>query len=100
MIHLEGFNSRGKPGEMEELLGRLIPYWRTRGFEVHVYARQYSFGNKEFYLSTWIDSMGDIDGWEKIAQGEEQGQKLMAEMVALATDFEAIVIGELYPPEK
>jgi len=40
MWHVETFNSRGRPGEMETVLRRALIYWRSRGFTVRVYVTQ------------------------------------------------------------
>lgn len=99
MYHVEWFNSKGKPGEMEALLKRVLTYWRCRGFEVWAFARQYALGPKEFCLVTKMEEFGDIDDWAERAQGEPAGEALMIELVSMVDDIQAAVVDEIAPPD-
>jgi hypothetical protein len=93
--HVETFNSRGNPGEMEALLRRALPYWRSKGFAVRVFVRQYSLGPAEFWLLTKLDSYGDFDRWPAMALGDPEGQEIMTELLRLAESMTASVVKEL-----
>ncbi len=95
MYHVEYFNSKGKPGEMEALLKQVLSYWRCRGFEVKVYQRQYSLGPKEFCLVTKMEEIGDMDDWAEKAQSEPDGQALMIALTSMVSDIEAGVYDEI-----
>jgi hypothetical protein len=95
MWHVETFNSRGKPGEMEAILQRTLRYWRSRGFNVKVFVTQYSLGPAEFWLCTEMESFGALDRWPEMATGEEEGRQLMGELLGMAQGFRASVIKEL-----
>ena len=64
MWHVETFDSRGAPGEMEALLEhRLLPWFRSRGFTVHAFITQASLGECQYWLATEMTSFADIDTW-------------------------------------
>ncbi len=94
MWHVEAFDSRGAPGEMEALLrDRLLPYFRDRGFNVRAFVTQASLGERQFWLATEIDGFADIDGWP--ARAGEDGAAIIADLLRLATGIRASVIAEL-----
>ena len=94
MWHVEAFDSRGAPGEMEALLrDRLLPYFRDRGFNVRAFATQASLGERQFWLATEIDGFADIDGWP--ARAGEDGAAIIVDLLRLATGIRASVIAEL-----
>ena len=94
MWHVETFDSRGEPGEMEALLrDRLLPYFRTRGFNVRAFATQASLGERQFWLATEIERFGDIDEWP--ARAGDEGNAIIADLLRLAGDIKASVVAEL-----
>ena len=94
MWHIETFDSRGAPGEMEALLrDRLLPYFRERGFNVRAFATQASLGERQFWLATEIAGFADIDGWP--ARAGEEGASIIAALLRLAVGIKASVIAEL-----
>jgi hypothetical protein len=93
--HVETFNSRGGPGEMEALLRRALAYWRSKGFTVKAFTRQYSLGSAEFWLFTELDSYGDFERWPAMATGDEEGREIMHELLRLAEGMSASVIKEI-----
>jgi hypothetical protein len=95
MWHVETFNSRGRPGEMEAVLRRALGYWRSRGFTVRVYVTQYSLGAAQFWLLTRLDRFGDFESWPAMATGEKEGQAIMHELLSLADGMTASVVAEL-----
>jgi hypothetical protein len=95
MWHVETFNSRGQPGEMEAVLRRALLYWRSRGFTVRVYVTQYSLGSAQFWLLTELDRFGDLERWPAMATGEPEGQAIMHDLLSLAADMTASVVAEL-----
>lgn len=95
MWHVETFNSRGRPGEMEAVLRRALTYWRNRGFTVRVYVTQYSLGPAQFWLLTKLDRFGDFEKWPAMATGEPEGEAIMQELLSVAEDMTASVVSEL-----
>jgi hypothetical protein len=94
MWHVETFDSRGGPGEMEALLRhRLLPYFRGRGFNVRVFVTQASLGEQQFWLATEIDGFADIDGWP--SRAGEEGAAIIADLLRLAVGIKASVVAEL-----
>jgi hypothetical protein len=94
MWHVEAFDSRGAPGEMEALLrDRLLPYFRDRGFNVRAFATQASLGERQFWLATEIDGFADIDGWP--SRAGEDGAAIIADLLRLAAGIRASVVAEL-----
>lgn len=97
MWHVETFNSRGAPGQMEDLLRRALVYWRARGFTVRVFVTQYSLGQRQFWLLTQLDRFGDLERWPAMATGDAEGTALMNELLSLADGMTASVVAELEP---
>lgn len=95
MWHIETFNSRGKPGEMEAILRRALAYWRSRGFKVKVYVTQYSLGPAEFWLFTELESFGDLDKWPEMAAGEAEGREILEQLLSTATGLTASIVKDL-----
>lgn len=95
MWHVETFNSRGKPGEMEAILKRALSHWRSRGFNVKVFVTQYSLGPAEFWLCTELETFGDFEKWPEMATGEQEGQEIMAHLLGMAQGLTASVVREL-----
>ncbi len=94
MWHVEGFNARGAPEEMEAFLrDRFLPYFRGRGFSVRVFVTQASLGPRQFWLATEMERFADIDGWQ--ARGGEDGAALIADLLARADAIQASVVAEL-----
>ncbi len=95
MWHVETFNSRGQPGEMEAVLRRALGYWRSRGFTARVYVTQYSLGAAQFWLLTQFDRFGDLERWPAMATGEPEGEEIMHDLLSLAEGMTASVVAEL-----
>jgi hypothetical protein len=93
--HVETFNSRGQPGEMEAVLRRALVYWRSRGFTVRVYVTQYSLGTAQFRLLTEFERFGDLERWPAMATSEPEWQALLHDLLSLASDMTASVVAEL-----
>jgi hypothetical protein len=94
MWHVETFDSRGVPGEMEALLEqRLLPWFRSRGFTVHAFVTQASLGERQFWLATEMRSFADIDGWAE--RGGTEGAAIIADVLRLAVGIQASVIAEI-----
>ncbi len=94
MWHVETFDSRGPPGEMEALLReRLLPYFRQRGFNVRAFSTQASLGPRQFWLMTEMERFGDIDDWA--ARAGEEGAAIITDLLTLAVGIKASVIAEL-----
>ena len=84
MLHLECFNARGDAEELEAFLrDRALPYWRKRGFRVEAYVTQYGLGEAQFWLTTEMDQMGDLDHWTEMNSGEPEGAKIMKHLIEL-----------------
>ncbi len=94
MWHVETFDSRGAPGEMEALLEqRLLPWFRSRGFTVHAFVTQASLGERQYWLATEMGSFADIDGWAE--RGGTEGAAIIADLLRLAVGIRASVIAEI-----
>jgi hypothetical protein len=94
MWHVETFDSRGAPGEMESLLEqRLLPWFRSRGFTVHAFTTQASLGERQYWLATEMASFADIDTWP--ARAGTEGAAIIADLLKLAVGIQASVIAEI-----
>lgn len=94
MWHIETFNSRGAPGEMEAVLQRALRCWRDRGFNVKVFVTQYSLGPAEFWLCTELESFADLDRWPEMATGDDEGREVMRDLLATAQGLKASIVKE------
>src|SRR3954447_6460249 len=98
MWHVETFDSRGAPGEMEALLEqRLLPWFRSRGFTVHAFATQASLGERQYWLTTEMANFADIDTWPE--RGGPEGAAIIADLLRLAVGIHASVIAEIGSPD-
>jgi hypothetical protein len=96
MYHVETMTPKGKQAELEAFFrDQALPYWRSRGFEVRVYATQASLGAGPVWLFTGMDSFGDLDRWPEMATGEPEGQRLMAQLLDMVTGLQASVIRDI-----
>ena len=95
MWHIETFNSRGNPGEMEAILSRALTYWRSKGFNVKVFVTQYSLGPAQFWLFTKLDSFADLDRWPALATGDDEGREIMEQLLRTAQGLTASIVQEL-----
>ncbi|RFU65142.1 hypothetical protein [Peribacillus glennii] len=87
MWHIEGFNSKLNTGELEtHLVEKCLPYWRERGFTVHVMQSQLGFGERSLWLLTGVDHFGSLDKWSELALAEPYGEQIMNELVAMLRD--------------
>ena len=95
MWHVETFNSRGNPGEMEAILKRALAYWRSRGFNAKAYVTQYSLGPAEFWLCTELHSFADLDRWPEMAAGEPEGREILEQLLRTAQGLKASIVKDL-----
>lgn len=95
MWHVETFNSTAPPGEMEAHLKRMLPYWRSRGFNVKVFVTQYSLGPAMFWLCTELNEWDDFSKWPEMATGDEEGQRLMDQLMRMQSSLQASVVKDL-----
>jgi hypothetical protein len=96
MYHVETMTPKGKQAELEAFFrDQALPYWRSRGFEVRVYATQASLGAGPVWLFTGMDSFGDLYRWPQMATGEPEGQRLMAQLLDMVTGLQASVIRDI-----
>lgn len=94
MWHVETFDSRGAPGEMDALLEqRLLPWFRSRGFTVHAFVTQASLGERQYWLATEMASFADLDTWPE--RGGTEGAAIIADLLQLAVGIRASVIEEI-----
>ena len=96
MYHVETMKPKGNQAKLEAFFReQLMPYWRNRGFEVKVYTTQHSLGDGPVWLFTGMDKFGDLDTWPEMATGEQEGERLMAQLLDMVTDLQASVIRDI-----
>lgn len=96
MWHVELFNSAGTWTDLAGLFQHeVLPYWRSRGFTVHLLTTQMGLGPRHFWLLTGLERFGSFDEWGERALGEERGRELMARIDALIVDKRAHVIRDV-----
>src|SRR5690606_19531097 len=96
MFHVEWFNSRGEPGELEEFFLRVaLPYWRRRGFSVKLFLTQHELGPREFWFVTQMEGFAALDRWPEMAAGEREGQAIMTRLLSLITVHRASIVKEV-----
>lgn len=84
MWHVERFNSTRPPGELEtHLVEKCLPYWRSRGFTIHVMQTELGLGPRALWLLTGMDRFGSLDQWEQMALAEPYGRQVMTELVTM-----------------
>jgi hypothetical protein len=94
MWHVEGFDARGDPAQMEAfLVERFLPYFREQGFSVRVFASRAKRGPRQFWLATEMDHFGSIDA--SPARAGDEGARLLAELLAGVDRLQAGVVEEL-----
>jgi len=99
MWHVETFESKVEPGVLEAFFKEeLLPYWRSRGFNVKVFVTQYSLGPAQLWLLTELDSMASFEGWPEMAEGEERGRDLMKRAVSMMGNVRGSVVRDLELP--
>jgi len=87
MWHVERFNSNRPAGELEaHLVQRCLPYWRSRGFTIHVCQSELGFGPRTLWLLTGADRFGSLDEWADRALAEPHGRQIMTELEAMLCD--------------
>ena len=97
--HVETFESKVDPRTLEAFFkDELLPYWRSRGFNVKVFVTQYSLGPAQFWLLTELASMGSFDEWPERAEGEPRGRALMNKVVNMMDNVRASVVRDLEMP--
>ena len=96
MWHVETFASKVAASVLAAFLkDELLPYMRTRGFNVKVFATQYALGPAQFWLLTELENMGSFDHWPEMAEGEPRGRELMDKITSMVTDVKASVVRDL-----
>lgn len=96
MWHVERFNSNRPVGELEEhLTQRCLPYWRSRGFTVHVMQSELGLGPRALWLLTGVDRFGSLDEWDERALAEPYGRRIMTELIAMLRDKVANLIRDV-----
>lgn len=101
MWHVETFDSKVEPGVLEDFFrNELLPYWRSRGFNVRVFVTQFSLGHAQMWLLTEMESMGSIDEWPALAAGEPRGRELMSKLGSMMTNIHASVVRDLENEER
>lgn len=94
--HVETFDSKVEPGVLEAFFkDELLPYWRSRGFNVKVFVTQYSLGPAQLWLLTELDNLGSFDKWPEMAEGEQRGRELMNRVVNMMTNVRGSVVRDL-----
>lgn len=94
MWHVEGFDATGDAEALSAWLSdHFLPYFRSQGFTVRVFATQAGLGPRQFWLLTEIDGFGDIDDWQ--ARAGEEGARLIRELLSRTTRLTAGVVGEI-----
>jgi hypothetical protein len=94
MWHVEGFDARDQPSELERfLIDVFLPYFRTRGFDVRAYATRGSLGPRQFWLATSMTSFASIDEWPE--QAGPEGARLIADLLSRVERIQAAVVEEL-----
>lgn len=94
--HVELFNSGCPANELEALFrSEALPYWRERGFTVHLLVSQLGLGPRHFWLVTGLQRFADLDAWEERACGEPRGRLLMERLGARIVDKRAHVIRDI-----
>jgi hypothetical protein len=74
---------------------KLLPYWRSRGFEVKVYRAEASLGPVQYTLVTAMENFASIDSWPEKATGDQQGQELMAQYLSYVQNLHAAVLKDI-----
>ncbi len=96
MWHVETFDSKVESRLLEAFFrDELLPYWRSRGFNVKVFVTQYALGPGQFWLLTELDSMASFDKWPEMAEGEARGRELMDKVASMTTNVRASVVRDL-----
>jgi hypothetical protein len=94
MWHVEGFDARDDPAELERFLAdEFLPFFRTAGFEVRAFATRASLGPRQFWLATGMASFGSIDTWAK--QAGPEGAQLIATLLSRVERMQAAVVEEI-----
>jgi len=96
MWHVETFAPRGDASVLASFLKEeLLPYMRSRGFNVKVFLTQYALGPDQFWLLTELDSMASFDKWPQMAEGEPRGRELMDQVTSMVENVRASVVRDL-----
>ncbi len=96
MQHIETFDCKINSAEFEEFIkNKLLPYWRSRGFQVKVFRAEASLGPAQYALVTAMENFASIDSWPEKATGDRQGQDLMAEYLSYVQNLRASVLKDI-----
>ena len=93
MYHVEVIKAKGEQAALDRFVrDECLPYWRAKGFEVRVFARQYSLGDGPTWLFTGMERLSDFDRWPSMATGDAQGRALMSRLESMIDELHASVI--------
>jgi hypothetical protein len=96
IYHVEVIKAKGDQAALERFLREeCLPYWRAKGFEVKVFARQYSLGDGPTWLFTGMDRLSDFDRWPSMATGDPKGRDLMSRLEGMIDELHASVIQDV-----
>ena len=96
MWHVETFAPRVESSVLATFFkDELLPYMRSRGFNVKVFITQFALGPEQFWLLTELDSMASFDKWPQMAEGEPRGHELMDRLASMVTNVRASVVRDL-----
>jgi len=99
MWHVETFAPRVESSVLATFFkDELLPYMRSRGFNVKVFVTQFALGTEQFWLLTELDSMASFDKWPQMAEGEPRGRQLMDRVASMVTNVRASVVRDLELP--
>lgn len=95
MWHVETFDTKVPPSEMEAHLRRALKYWRSRGFNVRVFVTQYALGPAMYWLCTELKDFGDFNKWPEMALGDDEGREIMDQLTRMQLGVRASLVREL-----
>ncbi len=96
MQHVEIFDCKIDSAEFEEFARtKLLPYWRSRGFQVKFYRAEASLGPAQYALYTAMENFASIDSWPEKATGDQEGQALMTRYLNCVQNLRASVLKDI-----
>ena len=96
MYHIETMRPKGDLAELEEFLrSEALPYWRKCGFEVKFYTSFHALGYGPVWFFTGMDSIGEMDGWDKKAMGDDEGKRIMNKLHDMVDVIQASVVTDI-----
>lgn len=96
MYHIETVKPKVPMAELEDFLrDEAMPYWRKQGFEVKFYVTFHALGYGPVWFFTGMDGMGEMDGWDKRAMGDEEGKRIMQKFQSMVDVIQASVVRDI-----